>query len=380
MRAYDLVLFGATGFTGGLAAEYLATRLADSPVRWALAGRDRAKLVAVRARIAAIRPRLAELPLVVADTSDVASLRDMAESCRVIATTVGPYARYGEPLVAACVEAGTDYVDLTGEPGWWQGIIERHHDRATLRGVLIVPCCGFDSIPHDLGAYVTARELRSGGHGEQPIEMDAYVWARGRASGGTWASAIGILADPRAAMAGLERGMWPHFEPAVQRWVVPLPTIDPLVVRRSAQFEPTLGAALRYRHWLQARSLGQTVGLLAGAGVLMGLVRIPPARNALLRMRSSGEGPTPEQRARGKFIVTLVGRAGDRVVRTEVRGHDPGYDHTAKMIAESALTLVEDRDRLPHAGGVLTPASALHEPLLARLRTTGMEFRVQHGA
>ena len=373
MRAYDLVVFGATGFTGGLVAEYLATRLASSPVRWALAGRDRSKLMAVRSRIAAGQPKLAELPLVIADTSDEASLRDMAESCRVVLTTVGPYARYGEPLVAACVEASTDYVDLTGEPGWWQMIIARHHERAMLRGALIVPCCGFDSIPHDLGAYVTARELKADG----PIEIDAYVWARGRASGGTWASAIGILADPRSAMGGLERGMRPHFEPAVKRWVVPLPTIDPLVVRRSAQFEPTLGAALRYRHWMQTRSLAQTAGILAGAGALMGLVRIAPARNALLKLKSSGEGPTPEQRAKGKFIVTLVGRTGDRVVRTEVRGHDPGYDHTAKMISESALTLVEDRDRLPHAGGVLTPASALHEPLLARLRGTGMEFRVQ---
>lgn len=370
-RLHDLVLFGATGFTGGLVADYLATRLSGSAVRWALAGRARDKLEAVRRRLAAVDPALAELPLVVADTDDVASVRAMAESCRVIATTVGPYARWGEPLVAACVDAGTDYVDLTGEPAWWKAMIERYHERATMRGALIVPCCGFDSIPHDFGAWVTARELA----GDEPIEIDAYVWARGQASGGTWASALGILADPRAVAGALERGMRPHFESAVDRWVVPLPTIDPLVVKRSAAHETTFGAGFRYRHWLQARSLAQTVGLLAGAGALVGLVKIPPARAALARWRTAGEGPTPEQRARGKFIVTFVGRAGHRIARTEVRGHDPGYDHTSKMIAEAALTLVEDRDRLPHAGGVLTPVSALHEPLLARLRGTGMEFR-----
>lgn len=370
MRAHDLVLFGATGFTGGLVAEYLATRLRGSAVRWALGGRDRDKLAALRSRLATMDPALAELPIVVANTGEPNSLRVMTESCRVVATTVGPYARWGEPLVHACVESGTDYVDLTGEPAWWSSIVERHHERAVLRGALIVPCCGFDSIPHDLGAYVTARELGGG----VPIEMDGYVWARGQASGGTWASAIGILENPRAVLPALERGMRPHFEPAVRRWVVPLPTIDPLVVRRSAEFCPTFGPALRYRHWLQTRSLAQTAGLIVGAGALMGLVRIPPARRALLRWRASGEGPSPEQRAKGKFIVTIVGRAGDRTVRTEVRGHDPGYDHTAKMIAESALTLVEDRDRLPHTGGVLTPASALHEPLLARLRGTGMSF------
>ena len=271
MRAHDLVLFGATGFTGGLVAEYLATRLRGSAVRWALGGRDRDKLVALRNRLAGLDPALAELPVVVANTGEPTSLQAMTESCRVVATTVGPYARWGEPLVHACVESATDYVDLTGEPAWWSSIVERHHDRAVLKGALIVPCCGFDSIPHDLGAYVTARELGNG----VPIEMDGYVWARGHASGGTWASAIGILENPRSVLPGLERGMRPHFEPAVRRWVVPLPTIDPLVVRRSAQFCPTFGPALRYRHWLQTRSLAQTAALLAGAGTLMGLVRIP---------------------------------------------------------------------------------------------------------
>jgi short subunit dehydrogenase-like uncharacterized protein len=242
-----------------------------------------------------------------------------------------------------------------------------------MRGALIVPCCGFDSIPHDLGAYLTACALD--GHGA--MEIDGYVYARTRPSGGTWASALGILAAPRSAFAALEPGMRPHFEPEVQRWVLPMPTIDPLVVRRSAKFCPAFGPALTYRHWWQTRSLSQTAGLIAGAGALMALVRVPPVRRALERMRDSGEGPTPEERARGKFIVTLVGRAGDRVVRTIVRGHEPGYEHTSKMIAEAALTLVEDRDRLPHTGGVLTPASALHEPLLARLRGTGMTFDLQ---
>lgn len=342
-------------------------------MRWALAGRDRSKLAAVRERLVVADPALADLPLVVCDSSDDASMRALAESTRVVATTVGPYARYGEPLVAACADAGTDYVDLTGEPDWWLQMIERHHDRATMRGALIVPCCGFDSIPHDLGAYLVARELKAD---DQPIEVDGYVFARGHASGGTWASAIGILEKPRIALASIEKGMRPHFEPAIRRWVVPMPTIDPLVVRRSAQFCPTFGPAFRYRHWLQTRNLSQSAMLVAGATALMGLVRIPPVKKALLRWRSSGEGPSPEQRARGKFICTFVGRADRREARVEVRGHDPGYDHTAKMIAEAALTLVEDRDRLPHTGGVLTPVSALGEPLIARLRGTGMEFRV----
>ncbi len=178
-RPYDLVLFGATGFTGGLTAEYLA-RHAPDRLRWALAGRNPDKLAAVRDRLAAIDPALADLPLLTADVTDPASLRAVAESARVVATTVGPYVHHGEPLVAACAAAGTDYLDITGEPEFVDRMYVRHHAEAVRTGARLVHACGFDSIPHDLGVWYTVKQLPADG----PIAVDGYVRAGGRFSPG----------------------------------------------------------------------------------------------------------------------------------------------------------------------------------------------------
>ncbi|MCW3845190.1 saccharopine dehydrogenase NADP-binding domain-containing protein, partial [Micromonospora yasonensis] len=184
-RTYDLVLFGATGFTGGLTAEYLARHAPDG-LRWAIAGRNPGKLAGVRDRLAAIDPALAELPLLTADATDPASLRAVAESARVVASTVGPYIRHGEPLVAACAAAGTDYLDITGEPEFVDLMYVRHHAEAVRTGARLVHACGFDSVPHDLGAWFTVQQLPTDG----PVAVDGYVRAGGRFSAGTYHSAL----------------------------------------------------------------------------------------------------------------------------------------------------------------------------------------------
>jgi short subunit dehydrogenase-like uncharacterized protein len=380
---HDIILFGATGFTGGLVADYLARTLEPGRLAWALAGRDVRKLRRVRERLAGIQPAWADLPIFQAASHDPESLHDLAARARVMLTTVGPYAEHGEGLVAACVAEGSDYVDLTGEPGFWRGVIERHHDEAATKGLRLVPCCGFDSIPHDLGVLYTVQQLRERG-GQGPIEIDGYVAARGSISGGTWASALRIMAEPHRSTRTSrpreepEHGPRPaaarpriHFATEVGRWVVPMPTIDPLVIARSADL--TGSYELRYRHYLTTKSAAQLAALLGGIGTVMALSRTP-ARRLLERLRPSGAGPSEEQRARGWFKVTFVGRQGGLTVTTEVRGSDPGYGHTAMMIAEAARCLVEDRQRLPARYGVLTPASAMGEPLLARMRSTGMSF------
>jgi short subunit dehydrogenase-like uncharacterized protein len=381
---HDIILFGATGFTGGLVAEHLAQTLEPGRLSWALAGRDIRKLRRVRERLAAIDPAWAELPLYQGVSHDPESLHDLAARTRVMLTTVGPYTAHGEGLVAACVAEGCDYVDLTGEPGFWRGVIERHHDEAAAKGLRLVPCCGFDSIPHDLGVLYTVQQLRERG-GQGPIEIDGYVAARGGISGGTLASALQIMGEMRGGSSGKarpraepERGPRPatarpriHYAAEVGRWVVPMPTIDPLVIKRSAQLTGT--PELRYRHYLSAKSAVQLAALLAGIGTVFALARTP-ARRLLERLRPAGAGPTEEQRARGWFKVTFVGRQGAHTVTTEVRGGDPGYGHTAKMIAEAARCLVEDRERLPARYGVLTPASAMGERLIERMRGTGMDF------
>ena len=197
-REFDVVVFGATGFTGQLVAEYLARHAAfqgDRATRWAIAGRNEIKLAALRDRLVGINPACAKIERIVARSDDRSSLDAMARRARVILTTVGPYERYGGPLVAACVEAGTDCVDLTGEPGWWNEMITRYHDRAITTGAKIVSCCGFDSIPHDIGAYVAARELAIQ-PGERAV-VRGYVRGKGGASGGTWQSLVNALANLR---------------------------------------------------------------------------------------------------------------------------------------------------------------------------------------
>ncbi len=383
-RELDLVLFGGTGFTGGLTAEYLA-RQAPAGFTWALAGRNRKKLEELRARLAAINTDCADLPLIQADSARPKSLRAMAERAAVVATTVGPYARYGEPLAAACARAGTHYADLTGEPAFVARLLEAHHATARRKGARLVNCCGFDSIPHDYGALFTLRELPQG----EAVAMRGYVRAGGQLSGGTWHSAINGIAQAKESLAGaaaLEAAARPrrrrvtalparvHKVPSLRRWAAPFPTIDGPVVRRSAAGNAEYGPDFRYGHFVQVRSLGRMALLGAGLGGVALAAQFEPSRRLLLRLRDPGEGPDEEQRERGWFRVTFIARAAGQTVQCSVSGGDPGYGDTAKMLAESALCLALDGDRLPDRAGVLTPVLAMGDALFPRLDGAGIRF------
>ena len=384
-RAYDVVVFGATGYTGGLTAEYLA-RHAPAGTRWALAGRNREKLEAVRARLAAISPACASLELLSADATDAASLKKVAESARVIITTVGPYILHGEPLVAACAAAGTDYVDLTGEPEFVDLMWLRYHEQAQQSGARLVHCCGFDSIPHDLGAYFTVQQLPE----NAPLKVEGFVRAGGTFSAGTYHSAINAFGRARLYLktrkerqqregrpanrkvGAVKAGV--HYQKELGAWAVPLPTIDPQVVRRSAAALDRYGPDFRYGHFVSLKRLAMVAGLIGGTGALFTLAQFGPTRRWLLSKKSSGEGPTPEQREKAWFKVRFHGEGGGKRVVTEVSGGDPGYGETSKMLAESALCLAFDD--LPKKGGQLTPAAAMGNALIARLQKNGIKFSV----
>lgn len=385
-RAYDIVLFGATGFTGGLTAEYLAAHAPDG-LRWALAGRNQAKLEAVRERLAAIDPGCTDLPLVNADSTDDASLRALAESTRVLATTVGPYALYGEPLVAACAAAGTDYCDLTGEPEFVDKMWLKYDEPARKSGARLVHTCGFDSIPHDLGAYFTVLQLPEG----EPITVEGYVRAGGEFSGGTYASAItGFSRARQTISAGRERRASeprpegrkihsqvraPHRDGEQGGWVVPLPTIDPFVVRRSAAALDRYGPDFTYGHYMVAKHLTSVAGLGLAIPTAFLAAQLPPTRKALMKFApKQGEGPSAAKRSKSWFRVRFVGKADGARVVTEFAGGDPGYTETAKMLAESAMALA--LDDIPDLAGQLTPVTAIGDALLERLPKAGMTIRV----
>jgi len=384
-RPYDLVLFGATGFTGGLTADYLAAH-APATMRWAIAGRNRSKLDAVAARLAAAAPEAPKPDVIVADAADREALRQAAEATRVVITTIGPYALHGGPLVAACAAAGTDYVDLTGEPEFVDRVWVDHHAEAEKSGARIVHCCGFDSIPHDLGAYFTVQQLPEG----VPLKVNGYARSNARFSGGTYHSAINGFGRARQTLAAAKErrrleqrpaGREVHSAPArihhddsLGGWTVPLPTIDGAIIRRSAAGLDRYGPNFTYGHHMVAKHLA-TVGAIAGGVGTVGLLaQLPPTRKLLLKMKAPGEGPDEAQRERSWFKVTFVGEGGGKRVVTEVSGGDPGYGETSKMLAESGLCLAFDE--LPERAGQLTPAVAMGDALLARLQKAGIEFRV----
>ncbi|WP_328477813.1 saccharopine dehydrogenase NADP-binding domain-containing protein [Streptomyces sp. NBC_00377] len=378
-RPYDIVLFGATGFVGALTAEYLAAH-APAELRWAIAGRSQEKLERLRERLGV------DVGVLRADVGDPASLRALAEHARVVATTVGPYVSYGEELVAACADTGADYLDLTGEPEFVDLVYVRHDARARETGARLIHACGFDSVPHDLGVYFTVRQLPEG----VPLSVDGFVTADAAFSGGTFASALGQFARGRQMMsAARERGRHeprligrraaapvgaPRFAPEVGAWALPLPTIDPQIVLRSARALPRYGPDFRYRHYAAVRRLPVAVGGVAAVGALVAAAQLPPARRWLSDRLGPGEGPSAEKRARSWFSVRFVGEGGGRRVCTEVAGGDPGYDETAKMFAEAALALA--CDDLPPTAGQVTTAVAMGEALTGRLTRAGVRFRV----
>ena len=336
-----------------------------------------------------IDPASAELPLLHADAGDADSLCAVAESTKVVITTVGPYIRYGEPLVAACAAAGTDYVDLTGEPEFVDRMWLRYHEPAERSGARIVHSCGFDSIPYDLGVQFTVDQLPDG----VPISIECFVRTKASISGGTYQSTIEILgglrssaklarerrrleADPPGRRVKGVTGK-PHPDEFAGGWVAPFPSIDPLTVLRSARALDRYGPDFRYTHYVVVGPLPMLVGLGAAAGAAVVLAQIPPARRMLLKLKSSGEGPSEERRTKSWFSVRFAADAGDRRVRTEVAGGDPGYGETSKMLAESALCLAHDE--LPERAGQLTPAVAMGPALRRRLEAAGIEFKVLDG-
>ncbi len=411
MAQFDIILWGATGFTGQLVAEYLACN-AEPTVKWAMAGRNEGKLQKVREGLTAVNPQCATLPLIIADSHDKTSLAAMVSQGRVICSTVGPYAKYGTPLVAECVAQGKAYCDLTGESHWIRSIIDAYHEQAQQTGARIVTSCGYDSIPSDLGALVL-QEYAMEKYGRYCQAIDHIIIAsKGGASGGTVASMINIveeaaqnpklrklLGNPYSLVPGYrhdgghqENGLeydqnGAIFNEQLGAWTGPfiMAAINTRVVRRSHALlgfpygnDFRFSESMRMGRGFKARSLATLMGI--GMTVGMTLAAIGPARRLMQRyLPSPGEGPSKEAREKGYFKSVQIGYIPaangepERWVRTQVGAKgDPGYAATSVMLGESALSLAFDN--LPKAGGILTAASAIGMPLVKRLRAADFTF------
>lgn len=377
-RDHALVLLGATGFTGRLTAHHLAARLAGSGTRWAIAGRSRPRLEALREELGG------EPAIEVVDAADLAGLVDLAGRTRALATTVGPYARHGELVVQACVRTGTHYADITGEPAFTELVRARYDADARRRGVAVVPSCGFESVPADLGAQLTAAHLPD----DAPADVRGYVRATGRLSGGTAQTALEAVAarrlPRRRAAVGSEAARpvaplppRPHRVPELGAWGVPVPTVDAEVVLRSAAAGDGYGTAFRYGHHVAVRRLAVAAAGAVGLGAFAAAAAVPPTRALLRRvLPASGQGPSATVRARSRFVVTFVGSGGGRRVVTRVSDGDPGYEATAVMLGEALRALGGDGGEGPRAAGVTTPALALGPAYRERLAEAGIAFEV----
>ena len=382
-RELDIVLFGATGFTGALTAEYLAHHGPDG-LRWALAGRNLEKLEKVQAQIGG---SAGGVELIVADSGDPAAMAELAARTRVLLSTVGPYVGRGEALVGACADAGTDYCDITGEGEFVDRMYVAHHTTAVSTGARLVHGCGFDSIPYDLGAMFTVEHLPA----DVPIDLRGVVRAGGLLSGGTFETALTGMSRVRhireaaqarkrvepkpvgrssRAVAGK-----PHRDKLLGYWLLPLSTMDPAIVARSGAAMATYGPRFRYSHYAGTKTLPYAVG---GAAVVAGLglaAQLKLTRELLMKWYPAGDGPDPERRERSWFTVDFVGEAGGEMVHTRVKGGDPGYTETAMMLAESGLCLAFDDN--PDVAGQVTTAQSMGANLLARVQAGGLTFEVR---
>ncbi len=404
VREFDVVIWGATGFTGALVAEYLLDKYAvGQSLNWAIAGRDAKKLAALKQGLG---PAAANLVFILADSFDEMKLESMVCRTTVIISTVGPYAKYGSQLVAACVRAGTHYCDLAGEAQWVRKMIDEHHDNAAKTGARIVHCCGFDCVPMDMGVWFFQHETRKC-HGQYCESITMLVKAtKGGLSGGTFASMINVIRESRADRSVARLLVDPYaLNPADKRsgpdvgdqqnvrynddagtWTAPfiMAGINTRVVRRSHtlqgypygldfRYQEAMSTGRGFAGWLKAGIV--TIGIAA----LVFFASFEFTRGLLERfvLPKPGDGPDKQQRESGYFDLRQFGHlTNGTILKTRITGdRDPGYGSTSKMLSECAICLAQDD--LEIGGGVWTPAAAMGEALLLRLQTNaGLSFAV----
>jgi short subunit dehydrogenase-like uncharacterized protein len=402
-RDFDVIIWGATGFTGSLVAEYYLKHYGlNQSLKWAMAGRSQTKLEAVRKKLGN-----ESIPLVLADSHDKDSLDAMTQQTRVICTTVGPYALYGNELVTSCVENSTHYCDLAGETQWIRRTIDRHHEQAQQTGARIVHCCGFDSIPSDMSVYYLQQQAKATkGEYAQHIKVRLKA-AKGGLSGGTFASMNNVMAEaekdpaikkvlfnpyglnPQGEMSGPDKADLTRveYDDDIDAYIMPfiMAAINTRVVRRShALIDYAYGENFRYEEAMIS-GRGFTGKLKGYAGLLaLGAMMIGKPNSFYKNMLNRffpkpGEGPSRKEREAGYWNFTVVGKFldGTRLVARVTGDRDPGYASTCKMLGESAACLALDSDKTPAIGGVLTPSSAMGDALLNRLtRNAGLTFNL----
>ena len=407
-RAYAVVLYGATSFVGQITAHYLAEFLSankdksGSEINWAIAGRDQEKLNELQSKLTST------VDIIIANSDDAASLDAMTEQTQVIISTVGPYLKYGEPLIKSCVDNGTDYVDLTGEAIFIKDMMDKYQEAAKQSGARIVNSCGFDSIPSDLGVYFTQKQAEAKFDSACDVIHMRVKAAKGGLSGGTIASMATIFEEvgqdksrrkqvanpyllnddkdaPNVRQSNVSK---PEYDSEHQRWLAPfvMASINTRIVHRSNQLLGyEYGREFKYDEamWMKDGIKGKLTSYALSAGLLgfATAMMITPSRELLSKhvLPKSGSGPSKEEQENGYFDIRLFGQTANKdSITTKVTGDkDPGYGSTSRMLSQAALCLAQDISKEEVKGGFWTPASAMGDKLLARLeKHAGLSFDV----
>lgn len=409
-RQYAVVLYGATSFVGQITAAYMMKFLAESDdhgIAWAIAGRDEEKLKKLQSKISG-SGSAKKVDIIIANSDDDASLNKMTKQTKVIISTVGPYLKYGEPLVKSCAKNGTDYVDLTGEAIFIKDMMDKYQNDAEKSGARIVNSCGFDSIPSDLGVYFTQQKAKQKFHEACDVIHMRVKAAKGGVSGGTVASMATIFAevgkdkarrkqvanpyllndDADAPTTRQDNVSKPEYDDEHNRWLAPfvMASINTRIVHRSNQLmDYEYGREFKYDEamWMKDGVKGQVTSYALSAGLLgfAATMMFKPSRDLLAKhvLPKSGSGPSKSEQEKGYFDIRFFGKtAGNDAINTKVTGdRDPGYGSTSKMLAQSALCLAQDISHDEVGGGFWTPASAMGDKLLTRLEEhAGLSFEL----
>ncbi|GAA5630141.1 putative trans-acting enoyl reductase Rv2449c [Acinetobacter calcoaceticus] len=398
---YDLVVFGATSFVGQILTRYLAEYFStqQEQLRWAIAGRSQQKLQDLKSSLGTLGE---SLPILIADASNQAELNALCAQTRVVVSTVGPYALYGEPLIQTCVTNGTDYCDLTGETQWIKKMIEKYESQAQQSSARIVHCCGFDSVPSDMGVYYLQQQAQKQFNAPATQVSMRVKTLKGGASGGTVASLINVIQEAAADPALRKDLVNPYvlcppdhgnsqrqiyiktakFDPDFNAWIAPfvMAAVNERVVHRSnALSGNAYGSNFSYNEAILTgdglKGRFKALGVVSGLGVFMLAAVSKPVSQLMERymLPKPGEGPTPEQQRSGCFDLRFIGKTeAGQTLKIKVTGdRDPGYGSTGKMLGQAALSLaidhVKEAKKTGRAGGFWTPATMFDDRFIQRL-------------
>lgn len=370
MKKYDIVIFGATGFTGKLICDYLLGHAESKKLNIAVAARNKERLEKVVSRF------LPNVPdMLVVDSFDKESIDSMTSSAKLIITVVGPYSLYGEYLVESCTKNSTHYVDLTGEPNFVHTIRKKYSEAAASSKSIIVNSCGLESIVPDVGTLYTVSKMKS-----DKKDITYYLKSRGTISGGTWASFINALYSNKPIIGGGSKSVSGKkvkkifYNKDFKSWSVIFPVIDKQIVYRSSKTDSIYGSKFSFNEYMMIKTYFQVIALILSILSITFISKLGLFKKWLLSLRPSGSGPSKEQRKCNWFKGVFVGTGENEKVVTQLSGGDPGYGETAKFISEIALCIINDYDNLKSKAGIMTPVECTGDLMINRLKNAGIKF------